>query len=155
MATPGEVLENLERAEAELESIVVKAADDTKQKIIDLLRIDQLYKQGIGPEGTIIGVYSKATESINRNNSGPGFPKKANSPYNFLDSGLMYQSYEIEIGNSGEKLYIINTAMTFELFLQSTSLNEDSVIGFTQENSEKINWEILLPRIREYIKDYI
>lgn len=151
MGTASDALNTLRGVEASFDrdlEAIVKALSPT---IIDLLRVDQLLKKGIGPSGIVIGIYSKATGNISSGKSGPGFPKIPGTPYNFLDDGEMWSSYELSVGK--DVLRIINTSMSLDLFLNRTGLDETDVVGFTDENSTKINYELILPKLRELFRN--
>ena len=150
MGTAKSTLRKLKRVERSLDNTIENIVKSLKTEIIDLVRRDQLLEKGIGPDGTIIGIYSKATGKMSAGFSGPGFPKTPGSPYNFLDDGEMYSSYTIEVGL--DKLTIVNTSLSLNLFLGRTGLDTGDVIGLTAENSRKLNFEMLLPKLRNEIR---
>ena len=65
-----------------MKTIWIKVFSDVefKNKILDWIRQDQLFKQGIDEDGDIIGTYSEFTEMINPS-------KVAGTPYTLFDTG--------------------------------------------------------------------
>ena len=153
MTTPIDMLDKLRKAQASLTRDTEKILRSLETEIINLNRVDQLFNKGAGTDGGLIGVYSKATESISKGISGPGFPKRAGAPYNFLDSGSMFNSYSLKIGK--DVFTIVNTSLSLDLFLETTRLKEVQIIGLTEEIQGKVNWELVMPKLREFFNNHI
>lgn len=62
-----------------------------RELILNMIRIDQLKEQGIDKTGSVIGVYSEATEWITRGE------KQAGDPYTLEDTGEFYKSMFITV----------------------------------------------------------
>ena len=62
-------------------------------KVLNWIRQDQLFKEGIDENNQIIGLYSIATESINPS-------KKAGTPFTLFDSGEFYKSFFIAVSKN-------------------------------------------------------
>lgn len=93
--------------------------------VLDLIRQDQLFGEGIDSEGDVIGYYSQATARRD--------PRKPfNSHYTLYDHGDLYR-----------KMIMIVTVDYFEIRWDDKDIREqewfsDKILGFTDENFEKI-----------------
>ena len=110
-------------------------------EILNLNRIDQLFKQGIDSTGRLIGVYSFRTEEIS------GGRKRAGTHITLFDTGTFYRSFAI---------------LPFEDFFkivanpirEETNLFEEygeEIVGLTDENIAKLP-DLIRPRILDYIR---
>lgn len=153
MVTIRDYLKKIQRAKADIPNNIETIVKQIEEEIIDLNRKSQLLDQGIGTKGQVLGVYSKATEQITKGMTGPGFPKRAGSPYNFYDSGEMFRSVSIKVGNG--ILTIVNTSETLKLFSRRTGISEDNIVGLTPDNQYTLNFELIRPLLVELIKTNI
>jgi len=118
----------------------IEAIDtDTKNRILDILKTDQLQK-GIDGDGDVIGLYSIYTEMINPN-------KVAGTPYTLEDTGYFYRS--LFIGVNTDYLFIDGDGKKGKenLFNKYT----DSIVGLTQESKDKLA-EILVPKYQNHVR---
>jgi len=103
-----------------------------QRQVLNWIRQDQLFKEGIDENGRIIGLYSIATESINPS-------KKAGTPFTLFDSGDFYRSFFIAVSKSDITIDAdpIKTdgGVTENLF---TKYGE-GIIGLTDENKSKLS----------------
>ena len=109
---------------------------DFKNYILDLIRNEQLFSQGIDSDGDIIGYYSEWTEMMN--------PEKvAGTPYTLKDTGEFYKSMIIYI----YKNYIEIDADPIKTNAMGEEDNlfykyGENIIGLTEENLEKVAEEL-------------
>jgi hypothetical protein len=120
-----------------------------KKWILDLIRIDQLFEQGIDSDGEVIGYYSYFTELMNPE-------KQEGTPYTLKDSGAFYESMIIYIS----KDYFEIDADPIKVD-QQTGMEEnlfykygENIIGITEENLQKLREEIK-ERYRVEFKEWI
>lgn len=103
-----------------------------QRQVLNWIRQDQLFKQGIDEKGRIIGLYSIATESINPS-------KKAGTPYTLFDSGDFYRSFFIAVSKNNFTIDAdpIKTdgGITENLFIKYG----EGIIGLTEENKSKLS----------------
>jgi hypothetical protein len=109
--------------------------------ILDLIRIKQLFEQGIDETGKVIGYYSWTTENLYN-------PlKKAGTPYTLKDTGEFYKSMKVLIENDS---FIIDAdPMKKDRTGHETNLFEkygEGIIGLTDDNKQ-----ILIEEIKERI----
>ena len=103
-----------------------------KTYILDLIREDQLFSQGIDSDGDIIGYYSEWTEMMN--------PEKvAGTPYTLKDTGEFYESmiiyiYENYIEIDADPIKKNEKGEETNLFYEYG----ENIIGLTEENMEKV-----------------
>lgn len=95
--------------------------------IIDLNRENQLFVEGVGVDGEIVARYSFATQQLSKGISGKGFPKNAGDPFNFYNTGDMYNSFSIKIERDG---FVIN-ADTSDV---EDRIKGKKIIGLTDES---------------------
>lgn len=93
------------------------------------------------------GLYSMSTQLIN--------PKKvAGTPYDFLETGTFLSNFQVDISNDLSKLSIFSTGTgsgdKAEFFRGYTNL-----FGLNTNNANKLNYEIILPDLQKYIKQYL
>jgi hypothetical protein len=112
----------------------------------DLIRIEQLFKEGVSEDNVIIGYYSAFTESLHPE-------KKEGTHYTLRLTGSFYNSFKISVNldniiidADGEK---DDGRNLFEIYNKSGNL-----LGLTAESKEKLNNKLIpliLAKIRENI----
>jgi hypothetical protein len=104
---------------------------DTKFKteVLDFIRIDQLFEQGVDEDDKVIGTYSLRTQMEFN-------PEKvANTPYTLKDTGDFYRSFMLEVLPDG---IVINADGIKD---DGTDLLErftDKILGLTDESKIKL-----------------
>lgn len=123
--------------------------DKTLQEfILDLVRQDQLFEQGIDEDGQVIGYYSEFTESIN--------PEKvAGTHYTLKDSGEFFDSFYIDVFPTYFEINA-NPIKTNDQGEQENLFYKygEGIMGLTNESLEKLGQEILRRYLRE-VKKYL
>jgi hypothetical protein len=108
-----------------------------KVEILDWIRWDQLYNEGVDEFGQIIGTYSRATEMFN--------PEKLEgTPFTLYDTGEFYNSLMIEVFN--DYIEINGDGLKVDEFGQTTDLFQEygyEIIGLTDESKEKLAQELI------------
>lgn len=110
---------------------------ELKKWILDLIRIDQLFEQGVDSDGKIIGKYSEWTEMLNPD-------KVAGNHYTLKDTGAFYESMIIYISKDyfeidADPIKVDNqTGEETNLFYRYG----ENIIGITEENLQKLREEI-------------
>jgi len=105
--------------------------------VLDLVREDQLFDQGIDEDGDVIGYYSEWTEMIN--------PEKvAGTHYTLKDTGEFFNSFVLRIYPGyfeidANPIKRNEQGETENLFYKYT----ESIIGLTDESKEKLGREII------------
>jgi hypothetical protein len=113
-----------------------------KQKVLDYIRIDQLFEQGVNEDDKVIGTYSIVTETVYNPN------KIAGSHYTLFDTGDFYRSFMLEVVGDG---IIINadglkddgTDLLEKFTNKILGLNEESKAKFIDEIKERYYTEAL------------
>lgn len=104
--------------------------------ILEMIRQDQLFKQGIDEDGDIIGLYSEWTEMLNPD-------KQAGTPYTLFDTGAFYESMRIVVLN--DSFVVEAQPVKIDEDGKKTNLFEkygEGIVGLTDENKEKLAIEI-------------
>lgn len=120
--------------------------------ILDYIRWDQLYAEGVDEDNEVIGLYSDFTEWINPE-------KTAGTPYTLYDTGDFYDSMIIRVmGNAieinADAIKTDESGETTDLFneygIGIVGLNEESKAKLIEELKERYNRELyrLLQGIR-------
>lgn len=108
-----------------------------KTEILDWIRWDQLYNEGVDEFGQIIGTYSRATEMFN--------PEKLEgTPFTLYDTGEFYNSMMIEVFN--DYIEINGDGLKVDEFGQTTDLFQKygyEIIGLTDESKDKLAQELI------------
>jgi hypothetical protein len=100
-------------------------SDEVKDSILDLIRQEQLFEEGIDEEGQIIGYYSRLTEELS------GGSKKAGDPYTLKDTGQFYRSMVVKVLNDSIVIDANYTKMEDQKWWKI------GILGLTEDNLEK------------------
>lgn len=81
------------------------AEKEVKDLILELNRVEQLFKKGVDDTDTVIGFYSAFTQQINDGKTfsfqGQTKVKKADQPIILFDSGTFYNSFKVKVYKDG------------------------------------------------------
>lgn len=108
-----------------------------KTEILDWIRWEQLFADGVDELGQIIGTYSRYTELLN--------PEKTEgTPYTLYDTGAFYDSLIITV--LGDSIEIDGNGLKTDEFGQQTDLFQEygyEIIGLTEESKTKLAKELI------------
>jgi hypothetical protein len=127
-----------------------KVFDDAKFRewVLDLIRQDQLFKQGVDGDGDVIGYYSEYTEMLN--------PEKvAGTHFTLFDSGEFYKSFILYIYEN----YIEVDANPIKINEEGEKENlfwkyGENIIALTEESLDKLRQEFLI-RFKDELKQLL
>lgn len=111
---------------------------DFKEQILDWIRWEQLFNEGVDELGEIIGTYSTYTEMLNPE-------KQAGTPYTLYDTGEFYRSMSIAILDLA--IEIDADPIKTDEFGQTTDLFQEygeGIIGLTDESKTKLVEELII-----------
>ena len=111
--------------------------EQLKIEILDWIRWEQLYNEGVDEFGQIIGTYSRATEMFNSE-------KQEGTPFTLYDTGEFYNSMMIEMFD--DYIEIDADGLKVDEFGQTTDLFQEygyEIIGLTDESKEKLATELI------------
>ena len=137
-----EYIQKLQQVKNEIPIEVSKIIYTNEIQIIDLNREEQIYKQGIGVLGNPLGNYQGF-----KTGQGKGFPKNRGDRFNLYDTGALYDSFEIK--TDGHKLTISNSDS--KVGLLEAKVGE--FIGLTPDSQDKMNNQIILPKLQEFLNN--
>jgi hypothetical protein len=104
-----------------------------KNKVLDFIRIDQLFEEGINEDGQVIGTYSIVTETVYN-------PEKvAGSHYTLRDTGDFYRSFMLQVLPDG---IIVDADGIKEDGTDLLQKFTDKILGLTDESKIKLIEEI-------------
>ena len=100
-----------------------------KNEVLDFIRIDQLFEQGVNEDNEVIGTYSLRTQMEFN-------PEKvANTPYTLKDTGDFYRSFMLEVVPDG---IIINADGIKDDGTDLLQRFTDKILGLTDESKIKL-----------------
>lgn len=146
MSSVGDLYKKIQRINIDsMTELIIK--ENNKQ--ITELNIDELSK-GKNAKGEIVGTYSTLTAQIAaESDKKPLLPKVAGEPYNFVWQGNLLPNIFTNLKNN--KLYFDSTGKGTGDKLKFVQKND--LLGLTEENSNVLNYEIILPNLRKKVKD--
>lgn len=126
---------------------------DNEDKIISL-NVDA-FQDGIGSDDKILknsnpifkGVYSLSTQLTD--------PKKvAGTPYNFFQTGAFLSNMQIDLQPNLTKFDIFSTGTgSGDKALFFSGYN--NLFGLNKNNSDIVNYDIILPELQKFVKRYL
>lgn len=131
---------------------------EVQDLVLDLNRIEQLFKKGIDSTGDIIGQYSATTEQLSRGQSysfggGSGTKRKVSGePIFLLDEGDFYRSFKVKVLADG---FVIQADALKDDGTDLTESFGKDILGITNESRKEIVKEILpmvLEKTRETLR---
>lgn len=145
MGTIKNILNRAKAAQLNFDSDLKLAVQFVSDDLLYLQREKQLF-EGLGNDGNIIGVYSKATESFSEGIQGIGYPKREGDPFNFYASGNLFKSFAYRFKDSSK----------LEIFATDAKINElrgryPTMIGLSPENELEFNYKYLKNALRGVI----
>ena len=99
--------------------------DEVKKMILDYIRNDQLFDEGIDANEDIIGTYSYLTEVLTNGR------KRMGDPYNLKDTGEFYNSMLVQVLKDSILIDANYTKM------EDQNWWSIDILGLTEENLEK------------------
>lgn len=145
MATIREMLNRTLRARDGIEGTTSQIVNDSAQRIIELNTTGQLFK-GEDSTGAIIGVYSKATETV-FGGSERNPPKLEGQPYNFEDTGDFFKFFEVEFNSGSIRFYSTDSKVP-----ELKAKYGDNLFGLTVDHQHQLNYEIIKPLLVAFIR---
>ncbi|KQC33965.1 hypothetical protein AAU57_11970 [Nonlabens sp. YIK11] len=140
-----DLYESVSRAHEQLPSEVERIIERLSDKIIELNTERQMF-EGVDNEGKDLGVYKPLTEELSQGISGKGYPKRAGDPFNTYATGELWKSIDILFNNGNLRFF---TNKPNHPFLQKK--NAKDLLGLTKDNQYELNYELLKPRILEWL----
>jgi hypothetical protein len=131
---------------------IVFSDTEVQDLILDLNRIEQLFKEGIDENGRIIGEYSEVTEMLTKGQtfgyggSSGRKTKKAGQPIFLLDEGDFYKSFKVKLLDDG---FVIQADALKDDGNDLTEQYGKSILGLTNKSKREIVKEILPMVIQE------
>ena len=148
MVTVSDFLENLRAID--FKSLTKTIVEDNQKAIVDLNRRDQIFDRGIDALGNKLPTYAASTQSIfdtKDNGSDMGRHKPKGYSYNLFWTGQSYYGFYAYV--KGLNLYITTDTRGRKLLIQNGGEN---IFGLTLENQNKVNWQIIAPKINEEVR---
>jgi len=111
--------------------------NDIKRIIINLNRINQLTK-GLNSDGETIGVYSIVTDITSENTvfifEGNQYEKIAGEPYNFVDTGDFFRSFQVQVEGDGFIIFADDNKEDESL----TDKYGENILGLSRESLNEL-----------------
>ncbi len=94
-----ELQKKLIKARDGIEQQTAKAILKFEKQIVDLVREEQIFKDGEDGSGNIIGVYKVTFERPIDHSNTRGYPKVKGTQVNLFDTGSVYRSFTTDYGS--------------------------------------------------------
>ncbi len=125
-----------------IKSLTATVIKESEKEIIKVNQ--QELSQGRNFIGQTVGTYSKRTESISKQTN-PRRPKKAGQPYNFEDTGELFDKMFLSLTGSILKIGSKGKGdKDKKLFV-----DQNDLLGFDKVSGEIINTKIILPKLQK------
>lgn len=127
----GETLEKaliIDEGQAWIEAITPSLQ---RQILEEWIKGDQLFNKGVDEDGDVLGFYTKTTEKLS------GGRKKAGTRYTLFDTGQFYRSIFLRVLRDAVLIDADFAEMPSEQWWQLNNLQEDKILGLTDENLAK------------------
>jgi hypothetical protein len=144
--TVSDYMERLIRVQSQIGNEVDDIINSKEEEILNLNREDQLFDKGIDVNGSLLGKYRNTLNGSTR-----GYPKKAGDPFNFYDTGSLFGGFSLLSEGNANKVVINNSDSKVSLLTNKYG----DFIGLTEENKNKLNYEIIYPELMLFIKKYL
>jgi hypothetical protein len=100
-----QVIDNVLKLDSTKVGIEIYGESEVQRFIIDLNRIEQLFKKGVDSDNKPIGYYSEVTDIFTQGQSfsfeGLSSTKRAGNHYTLLDTGYFYRSFQVHLTGTG------------------------------------------------------
>jgi hypothetical protein len=148
-----EYIRNVELVQSKLldetEKIVMSNEDEITN--LNIIKI----QDGIGSDNSLLknkntlfsGTYSLGTQLLNPS-------KKAGDLYTFIETGDFVSNFKIELSPDLTKINIFSTGEGAGL-KKSFFDGYSNLYGLTEEDKNKLNYEIIYPELMDFIKQYL
>ena len=107
---------------------------------------EQIFKKGSDVNGQLLGKYKN-----DYNGSTRGYPKEGGTPFNFYDTGSLFNNFTLLSEGNKNKLIIGNTDGKAKLLAEKYG----EFVGLTKENQYRVNYEIIYPELIKWISKYL
>ncbi len=144
--TISDYMERLIRVQSQIGNEVDDIVISKEDEILNLNREDQLFDKGIDINGSLLGKYKNTL-----NGKGRGYPKTAGDSFNFYDTGSLFSNFSLLSQGNLNKVIINNSDEKVGILTSSYG----NFIGLTEENKNKLNYEIIYPELMAFIKQYL
>jgi hypothetical protein len=144
--TVRDYIDKAKRVQSQIGNEIDDIARSFEDEILDLNREEQIFKRGLDINGTLLGKYK---DDYNGNTR--GYPKEGGTPFNFFDTGALFNGFNLLSEGNKNKMIIENTDGKSKLL--ATKYGE--FVGLTEENKRKLNYEIIYPELMKFIKTYL
>lgn len=100
-----QIVNNVKALEEKQVAVEIFSGSEVQKFIIDLNRIEQLFKKGVDSYGKPIGYYSALTDIMTQGETfsfdGYSHTKREGTHYTLLDTGAFYRSFRVILTESG------------------------------------------------------
>jgi hypothetical protein len=144
--TVSDYLEKVMRVKSQIGNEVDDIIRSKEEEILDLNREDQLFNKGIDTDGLLLGQYARTLNGSTR-----GYPKTQGDPFNFYDTGSLFNGFSLLSEGNANKVVISNS----DSKVSQLTTQYGNFVGLTEENQYKLNYDIIYPELMAFIKTYL
>lgn len=133
-----QVLQAQKNIEPETARIILRF----EQQILDLIRENQIFDEGVDGNNKVIGVYRTTTNGNSR-----GFPKLRGTQVNLYDTGAFFKSFQTDYGS-----FQLEVFATDEKTSKIINKYNDNIFMLTEKNQDILSEKIIRPNLLKYLK---
>ena len=119
-----------------------------EQQIVDLVREEQIFKDGEDGSGNIIGVYKITVDRPFEHSNTKGYPKVKGTQVNLFDRGSLYKSFTTDYGS-----FILEVFPTDNKAGELMDKYGKDIFFMQTKNQEIVNFNIILPELQKFVKN--
>ncbi len=121
-----------------------------EQQIVDLVREEQIFKDGEDGSGNIIGVYKITVDRPFEHSNTKGYPKVKGTQVNLFDRGSLYKSFTTDYGS-----FILEVFPTDNKAGELMDKYGKDIFFMQTKNQEIVNFNIILPELQKFVKQML
>jgi hypothetical protein len=144
--TVRDYIDKAKRVQSQIGNEIDDIVRTYEDEILDLNREEQIFKRGLDINGILLGKYKEDYDGNTR-----GYPKEGGTPFNFFDTGELFSKFTLLSKGNQNKVTIDNTDGKSKLLAEKYG----EFVGLTEENKNKLNYEIIYPELMKFIKQFI
>lgn len=143
-----EFKKKLVKARDGIEQQTAKAILKFEKQIVDLVRENQIFRDGEDGSGNIIGVYKITVERPFDHSNTRGYPKVKGTQVNLFDRGSLYQSFTTDYGS-----FVLEVFPTDSKAGELIEKYGNDIFFMQTDNQRIVNFDMILPELQKFVKN--
>jgi hypothetical protein len=118
-----------------------------EKQIVDLVRENQIFRDGEDGSGNIIGVYKITVDRPFGHSNSRGYPKVRGTQVNLFDRGSLYKSFTTDYGS-----FVLEVFPTDSKADELMAKYGKDIFFMQVDNQRIVNFDIILPELQKFVK---